>query len=67
MEHETFPLGDEEIDLISGIQRDGAILQGRLIGILDSYIKRNKLEGRWELAPNGREIYRPSSNGHQQQ
>lgn len=52
----TFPLGEEEIELISGIQRDSAVLQGRLIGILDSFVKRNKLLGRWELVENGKEI-----------
>lgn len=56
----TFPLGEEEMDLIVGIQRDGAILQGRLIGILDSFVRRHKLTGRWELAENGREIKKVS-------
>ena len=50
------PLGEEEIELVTNIQREAAILQGRIIGVLDSFIKRNGLTGRWELSANGKEI-----------
>lgn len=55
-EEDVYPLDDDDIELIAGIQRDGAMLQGRMLGVLDSFLKRHKLQGNWELAPNGREI-----------
>lgn len=58
-EDEVYPLGDDDIELLAGYQREGAMLQGRMAGVLDSFIRRHKLQGRWELSPNGREIRRP--------
>lgn len=55
-DEEVYPLDDDDIELIAGFQRDGAMLQGRMLGVLDSFLKRHKLAGRWELAPNGRKI-----------
>ena len=57
-DQEYYPLGEDEIELIAIIQREAAVLHGRLIGILDSFVRGNNLEGRWEIAPNGREVRR---------
>ena len=53
---ESYPLDEVEIELVTALQRDMLILQGRLIGILDSFKKRHNLSGAWALDPNGREI-----------
>ena len=60
-DEEVYPLTDDDIELLAGYQRDGAALQGRMLGVLDSFVKRHKLQGQWELAPNGREIRRPAA------
>lgn len=53
---DVYPLDEDSIELISEIQARGAALQGEMTGVLNAFLKRQKLSGRWTLAKNGREI-----------
>lgn len=56
VESRLFALEDEEVELIGQLQREAAMLQGRLVGVIESCIKRHHLPGRWDLSPDGRSI-----------
>lgn len=58
---DVYPLDDQDIELIAAINREGASLQGQLIGVLRSFVKRHNLPGVWSIAENGREIRRVQS------
>jgi hypothetical protein len=57
-DEDIYPLDEDAIELVADIQRRGAMLQGELTGVLNAFLKREKLTGRWELAQNSREIHR---------
>lgn len=53
-----FPLDEETIDLIGDYRRQIGMIEQRMGGALDLFIRRHHLEGGWTLAPNLKEVMR---------
>ena len=58
---DIYPLDDDSIELIAEIQTRGAALRGEMTGVLNAFLKRQKISGRWVLAENGREIQKAAA------
>jgi len=59
---ETYPLDEETIELVAEYQRQILLLEHRMGGALDSFLRRQKLKGNWTLAQNMKEVVKREIN-----
>jgi len=53
---ETYPLDDAAIEIIAELNQQAAASNAALQGVLSLFARQQKLQGKWQLAPNGREL-----------
>ena len=53
---DNYPLDEATINLLAEFQRAAADINARMQGALTLFLRQQKLEGNWAVAPNGREL-----------
>jgi len=53
---DTFPLDDAAIEIISEIHQQMEPLNLQLQAVLSYFARQHKLQGKWQLAPNRKEL-----------
>lgn len=53
---EHYPLDEDSIELIAEYQRQIMLIDSRIGGVLDVFVKKSKLTGQWKLDQSMREI-----------
>ena len=59
MSEETFPLDDAAIEILSELNMQIRACQQSQESVLRYFYKKHQLSGKWQLAPNGRELIKP--------
>jgi hypothetical protein len=57
---DTFPLDDAAIGIIAEIHQQMEPLQLQLQTVLGYFARQHKLKGKWQLAPNRKELIKAS-------
>lgn len=57
-EPDTYPLDDAFIALLTEFRQAAQAVEAQAQGALLLYIRQHGLAGRWQVAPNGRELVR---------
>jgi len=61
-EQENYPLDDSMIELMTEANQQIAGINQRLQGALILFLRQHKLEGNWQIAPNGRELVKQTAS-----
>jgi hypothetical protein len=60
-EQENYPLDDSMIEILAEANQQIAGINQRLQGALILFLRQHKLEGNWQVAPNGKELVKQAA------
>jgi hypothetical protein len=60
---ETYPLDEETIELVQEYQKQILLVEHRMGGALDAFLRHHKLQGNWMLAQNMKEVVKRETAG----
>lgn len=66
MSDEIFPLDDAAVEMLAEIDQQERACGVARQSVLNYFARQNKLGDGWQLAPNRRELVRPSTNGQKE-